>query len=187
MTHLVVGVGTGGTISGIGRYLKERNPTIKVWGIDTYGSVFKKYKETGIFDKNEIYPYITEGIGEDFLPSNVDFGIIDHFEKVTDKDAALMTRRLAREEGIWVGNSAGSAMAGLLQLKDHFQAGDVVVVVFHDHGSRYMAQDVQRRVDAVEGLLRGDGHDRARAGGDGRRRRAVRRGGGAAAWRTPPS
>jgi len=140
VTHLVVGVGTGGTISGIGRYLKERNPRIKVWGIDTYGSVFKKYKETGVFDKNEIYPYITEGIGEDFLPSNVDFGIIDHFEKVTDKDAALMTRRLAREEGIWVGNSAGSAMAGVLQLKDHFQAGDVVVVVFHDHGSRYMAK-----------------------------------------------
>ncbi len=140
VTHLVVGVGTGGTISGIGRYLKERNPKIKVWGVDTYGSVFKKYKETGVFDKNEIYPYITEGIGEDFLPSNVDFGIIDHFEKVTDKDAALMTRRLAREEGIWVGNSAGSAMAGVLQLKDNFQADDVVVVVFHDHGSRYMAK-----------------------------------------------
>ena len=140
VTHLVVGVGTGGTISGIGRYLKERNPQIKVWGIDTYGSVFKKYKETGVFDKNEIYPYVTEGIGEDFLPSNVDFGIIDHFEKVTDKDAALMTRRLAREEGIWAGNSAGSAMAGLLQLKDHFRAGDVVVVVFHDHGSRYLAK-----------------------------------------------
>ena len=140
VTHLVVGVGTGGTISGIGRYLKERNPKIKVWGVDTYGSVFKKYKETGVFDKNEIYPYITEGIGEDFLPSNVDFGIIDHFEKVTDKDAALMTRRLAREEGIWVGNSAGSAMAGVLQLKEHFHADDVVVVVFHDHGSRYMAK-----------------------------------------------
>src|SRR6187399_1493533 len=140
VTHLVVGVGTGGTISGVGRYLKEKNPRIKVWGIDTYGSVFKKYKETGIFDKNEIYPYVTEGIGEDFLPKNVDFGVIDHFEKVTDKDAALMTRRLAREEGIWVGNSAGSAMAGVLQLKDHFQADDVVVVVFHDHGSRYMAK-----------------------------------------------
>ncbi|HTM05495.1 MAG TPA: pyridoxal-phosphate dependent enzyme, partial [Vicinamibacterales bacterium] len=93
VTHIVIGVGTGGTISGVGRYLKERNPVIKVWGIDTYGSVFKKYKETGIFDKNEIYPYITEGIGEDFLPKNVDFSIIDHFEKVTDKDAALMTRR----------------------------------------------------------------------------------------------
>ncbi len=102
------------------RYLKERNPKIKVWGIDTYGSVFKKYKETGIFDKNEIYPYITEGIGEDFLPQNVDFSVIDHFEKVTDKDAAMMTRRIAREEGIFAGNSAGSAMAGLLQLKEHF-------------------------------------------------------------------
>lgn len=140
VTHLVVGVGTGGTISGIGRYLKERNPNIKVWGIDTYGSVFKKYKETGIFDKNEIYPYITEGIGEDFLPANVDFAIIDHFEKVTDKDAAIMTRRLAREEGIWVGNSAGAAMAGVLQLAEHFKRGDVVVVVFHDHGSRYLGK-----------------------------------------------
>ncbi len=140
ITHLVVGVGTGGTISGAGRYLKERNPRIKVWGIDTYGSVFKKYKETGIFDKNEIYPYITEGIGEDFLPKNVDFSIIDHFEKVTDKDAAIMTRRIAREEGIFAGNSAGSAMAGLLQLKDHFRTDDVVVVIFHDHGSRYLGK-----------------------------------------------
>src|SRR3954463_1800234 len=134
VTHLVVGVGTGGTISGIGRYLKERNPKIKVWGIDTYGSVFKRYKETGIFDKNEIYPYITEGIGEDFLPANVDFGIIDHFEKVTDKDAAIMTREIVKKEGIFVGNSAGSAMAGLMQLKDNFKEGDVVVVIFHDHG-----------------------------------------------------
>ena len=140
ITHLVVGVGTGGTISGAGRYLKEQNPKIKVWGIDTYGSVFKKYKETGIFDKNEIYPYITEGIGEDFLPANVDFSVIDHFEKVTDKDAALMTRRIAREEGIFAGNSAGSAMAGLLQLTDHFTPDDVVVVIFHDHGSRYLGK-----------------------------------------------
>jgi cystathionine beta-synthase len=140
LTHLVVGVGTGGTASGVGRFLKERNPRIKVWGIDTYGSVFKKYKETGIFDKNEIYPYITEGIGEDFLPRNVDFSVIDHFEKVTDKDAAVMTRRIAREEGIFAGNSAGSAMAGLIQLKDNFTADDVVVVIFHDHGSRYLAK-----------------------------------------------
>jgi cystathionine beta-synthase len=140
ITHLVVGVGTGGTASGVGRYLKEKNPAIKVWGIDTYGSVFKKYKETGIFDKNEIYPYITEGIGEDFLPKNVDFSVVDHFEKVTDKDAALMTRRIAREEGIFAGNSAGSAMAGLLQLKDHFTDGDVIVVIFHDHGSRYLGK-----------------------------------------------
>ena len=140
ITHLVVGVGTGGTVSGVGRYLKEKNPKIKVWGIDTYGSVFKKYKETGIFDKNEIYPYVTEGIGEDFLPKNVDFSVIDHFEKVTDKDAALMTRRIAREEGIFAGNSAGSAMAGLLQLKEHFHDGDVIVVIFHDHGSRYLGK-----------------------------------------------
>jgi cystathionine beta-synthase len=140
VTHVVVGVGTGGTISGVGRYLKERNPRVKVWGIDTYGSVFKKYKETGVFDKNEIYPYITEGIGEDFLPKNVDFGVIDHFEKVTDKDAAIMTRRIAREEGIFAGNSAGSAMAGVLQLKDHFHADDLVVVIFHDHGSRYLGK-----------------------------------------------
>ena len=140
LTHLVVGVGTGGTASGVGRFLKERNPRIKVWGIDTYGSVFKKYKETGIFDKNEIYPYITEGIGEDFLPRNVDFSVIDHFEKVTDKDAAVMTRRIAREEGIFAGNSAGSAMAGLMQLKDHFTPEDVIVVIFHDHGSRYLAK-----------------------------------------------
>jgi len=140
ITHLVVGVGTGGTISGTGKYLKEQNPDIKVWGIDTYGSVFKKYKETGILDKNEIYPYITEGIGEDFLPQNVDFDIIDLFEKVTDKDAALMTRDIARKEGIFVGNSAGSAIAGLLQLKDKLKPEDVVVVIFHDHGSRYMGK-----------------------------------------------
>ncbi len=140
ITHLVVGVGTGGTISGTGKYLKEQNPNIQVWGIDTYGSVFKKYKETGIFDKNEIYPYITEGIGEDFLPKNVDFDVIDLFEKVTDKDAALMTRDIARKEGIFVGNSAGSAVAGLLQLKDKLKPEDVVVIIFHDHGSRYMGK-----------------------------------------------
>jgi cystathionine beta-synthase len=140
ITHLVVGVGTGGTISGTGKYLKEQNPNIQVWGIDTYGSVFKKYKETGIMDKNEIYPYITEGIGEDFLPKNVDFDLIDLFEKVTDKDAALMTRDIARKEGIFVGNSAGSAIAGLLQLKDRLKPEDVVVVIFHDHGSRYMGK-----------------------------------------------
>lgn len=140
ITHLVVGVGTGGTISGAGRYLKEQNPDVQVWGIDTYGSVFKKYKETGIFDKDEIYPYITEGIGEDFLPANVDFDVIDLFEKVTDKDAALMTRELARKEGIFAGNSAGAAIAGLLQLGNSLTEEDVVVVIFHDHGSRYMGK-----------------------------------------------
>lgn len=140
ITHFVVGVGTGGTISGVGRYLKEKNPSIQVLGIDTYGSVFKKYHETGIFDEKEIYPYITEGIGEDILPKNVDFSVIDHFEKVTDKDAAVMTRRLAKEEGIFVGNSAGAAMQGILQMKDRFKQTDHVVVLFHDHGSRYVGK-----------------------------------------------
>ena len=140
ITHLVVGVGTGGTISGTAKYLKEKNPNIKILGIDTYGSVFKKYKETGEFDKNEIYPYITEGIGEDFLPQNVAFDLIDHFEKVTDKDAAVMTRRIPREEGIFAGNSAGSAMAGLVQMKSMFKEGDLVVVIFHDHGTRYLGK-----------------------------------------------
>lgn len=140
ITHLVVGVGTGGTISGTARYLKEKNANIKVMGIDTYGSVFKKYHETGVFDEKEIYPYITEGIGEDILPKNVDFSLIDHFEKVRDKDGALMCRRLAREEGILLGYSAGSAFAGLLQLKDRFKEGDVVVVIIHDHGSRYVGK-----------------------------------------------
>ncbi len=140
VTHLVVGVGTGGTISGTGRYLKEKNPNIKVWGIDTYGSVFKKYHETGQFDPNEIYPYITEGIGEDIIPKNVDFDVIDHFEKVTDKDGAIMARRLAREEGLFMGYSAGSAVAGLIQMKDQLSPDDVVVIIFHDHGSRYVGK-----------------------------------------------
>lgn len=140
VTHFVVGVGTGGTISGVGNYLKEQNLNIKVWGVDTYGSVFKKYHETGIFDKNEIYPYVTEGIGEDILPKNVDFSIIDGFTKVTDKDAAIYTQLLAKKEGMFLGNSAGAAIKGVLQLKEHFTKEDVVVVLFHDHGSRYVGK-----------------------------------------------
>lgn len=140
ITHFVVGVGTGGTISGTGKYLKEQNPNVKILGIDTYGSVFKKYHETGIFDENEIYPYITEGIGEDILPKNVDFDVIDHFEKVTDKDAAVYTRKLAREEGIFVGNSAGAAIKGVLQMAGQLTEDDIVVVLFHDHGSRYVGK-----------------------------------------------
>lgn len=140
ITHFVVGVGTGGTISGVAKYLKEHNPNVKIWGVDTYGSVFKKYHETGIFDENEIYSYITEGIGEDILPKNVDFSLIDGFTKVTDKDAAVFTRKLALEEGIFVGNSAGAAVKGVLQLKEHFGPDDVVVVLFHDSGSRYVGK-----------------------------------------------
>ncbi len=140
LTHFVVGVGTGGTISGVGKYLKEKNPNIKIWGIDTYGSVFKKYHETGIFDENEIYPYITEGIGEDIIPKNVDFDIIDKFEKVTDKDAAIFTRKLAKEEGIFAGNSCGAAIKGVLQLSKNLTKEDIIVVLFHDSGSRYIGK-----------------------------------------------
>ena len=140
ITHFIVGVGTGGTISGVAKFLKEKNPKIKIWGIDTYGSVFKKYHETGIYDENEIYPYSTEGIGEDILPKNVDFGLIDFFEKVTDKDAALYTRKLAKQEGIFAGNSCGAAIKGLIQLKDRLSSNDVVVVLLHDSGSRYIGK-----------------------------------------------
>ena len=138
ITHFVVGVGTGGTISGVAKYLKEKNSDIKIWGIDTFGSVFKKYHETGVFDKSEIYPYLTEGIGEDIIPDNVDFSLIDHFEKVNDEDAAIYTRRLAKEEGIFAGYSCGAAIKGVLQLKKHFSKNDVVVVLLHDSGSRYI-------------------------------------------------
>jgi cystathionine beta-synthase len=157
ITHLVVGVGTGGTISGTAQFLKEKNPAIQIWGIDTYGSVFKKYHETGIFDEKEIYPYITEGIGEDILPKNVNFSLIDHFEKVTDKDGALAARKLARLEGILLGYSAGSAMAGLLQMSEKLTKDDVVVIIFHDHGSRYVGKiyndDWMRERGFLEGEL----------------------------------
>ena len=138
ITHFIVGIGTGGTISGIAKYLKENKPSVKIIGVDPYGSVFKKYFETGEYDLNEAKPYITEGIGEDVIPANVDFSLIDHIEQVTDKDAALYTRELARKEGIWVGNSSGAAMAGLIQLKDQFKKSDVIVTLFHDSGSRYV-------------------------------------------------
>lgn len=140
ITHLVVGIGTGGTISGTARYLKEQNPEVKIWGIDTYGSALKAYHETGEIQESEIYSYITEGIGEDIIPENYDFEVIDHIEKVTDKDGAVMARRLAREEGLLLGYSAGSAIAGLLQLKDRLTPDDIVVVIFHDHGTRYIGK-----------------------------------------------
>lgn len=139
ITHYAAGVGTGGTICGVSKYLKERKPNVFTLGIDTYGSVFKKYKETGIFDENEIYPYLTEGIGEDILPKNVDFNLIDLFIKVTDKDAALMTRRLAREEGLFVGWSCGAAVYGALEYaREHLKDNDVMVIILPDHGTRYL-------------------------------------------------
>tara|TARA_B100000575_G_C23132406_1_gene657081 strand:+ start:1197 stop:2174 length:978 start_codon:yes stop_codon:yes gene_type:complete len=138
VTHFVVGVGTGGTISGVGKFLKEKNSRIKIWGVDAYGSVLKKYHETGIFDKNEVYPYVTEGIGEDMIPLNINFKMIDGFTKVSDKDAAIYCRELLKQEGMFLGNSAGAAIKGVLQLKENFNSKDIVVVLFHDHGSRYL-------------------------------------------------
>ena len=140
VTHLVVATGTGGTIIGTGKYLKEKNPNIKVWAIDSYGSLLKKYFETGELDQKEVYPYISEGFGEDFVPENYDMQYIDKFVKVTDKDGAVMARRIAKEEGMFCGYSAGSCLQGLLQLKDSLKKDDVVVLIFHDHGSRYVGK-----------------------------------------------
>ena len=142
ITHYFAGVGTGGSMCGVSKYLKEKNSDVVTVGIDTYGSVFKKYKETGVFDESEIYPYMTEGIGEDILPKNVDFDLIDHFIKVTDKDAAIMTRRLAREEGLFCGWSCGSAVAGALDwaAENELKADDVLVIILPDHGTRYLGK-----------------------------------------------
>jgi cystathionine beta-synthase len=140
VTHIVVASGTGGTITGIGQYMKEKNPAIQMWAIDSYGSLLKKWFDTGELDMKEVHPYISEGFGEDFLPQNYIKEAIDHFEKVTDKDGAVMARRIAKEEGIFVGYSAGSVIAGLRQLKDKLQPTDFVVVIFHDHGSRYVGK-----------------------------------------------
>lgn len=140
VTHLVVATGTGGTIIGTGKYLKEKNPNIKVWAVDSYGSLLKKYFDTGELDQKEVYPYISEGFGEDFVPANYDMSVIDEFTKVTDKDGAVMARRIAKEEGIFIGYSAGSCLQGVFQLKDQLKKDDVVVCIFHDHGSRYVGK-----------------------------------------------
>jgi cystathionine beta-synthase len=140
ITHLVCTAGTGGTITGTAMYLKEKNPNIQVWAIDVYGSLLTKYFRTGEIDMNEVHPYVTEGFGEDFVPQNYDMRYIDHFEQVTDKDGALMARRLAKEEGLFCGYSAGSCLQGLMQLKSRLKPGDIVVCILHDHGSRYVAK-----------------------------------------------
>lgn len=141
ITHYAAGMGTGGTISGTSKYLKEQNPDVITIGLDSYGSVFKKYKETGIFDEKEVYPYLTEGIGEDILPKNVNFDMIDHIVKVTDKDAAIMTRRLAKEEGLFIGWSCGSAVFGALEYaKENLTDDDVMVIILPDHGTRYLGK-----------------------------------------------
>lgn len=141
ITVYAAGMGTGGTISGTSKYLKEQNPTIITVGIDTYGSVFKKYKETGQFDEKEVYPYLTEGIGEDILPKNVNFDLVDEIVKVTDKDAAIMTRRLAREEGLFIGWSCGAAAYGALEwARENLKEEDVMVIILPDHGTRYLGK-----------------------------------------------
>lgn len=140
ITHLVCTAGTGGTITGTAMYLKEKNPAIQVWAIDVYGSLLTKYFRTGEVDMNEVHPYISEGFGEDFVPQNYDMSVIDHFEQVTDKDGAIMARKLAKEEGIFCGYSAGSCIQGLMQLKHKLKKDDLVVCIFHDHGSRYVAK-----------------------------------------------
>jgi len=140
ITHLVCTAGTGGTVTGTAMFLKEKNPNIQIWAIDVFGSLLTKYFRTGEVDKNEVHPYISEGFGEDFVPGNYDMSVIDHFEQVTDKDGAIMARRLAKEEGIFCGYSAGSCIQGLMQLKDRLKKDDLVVCIFHDHGSRYVAK-----------------------------------------------
>ncbi|MGZ3839362.1 MAG: pyridoxal-phosphate dependent enzyme [Flavisolibacter sp.] len=140
ITHLVVTAGTGGTVTGTAQFLKEKNPDIQIWAIDVYGSLLTKYFRTGEVDMNEVHPYISEGFGEDFVPQNYDMSVIDYFEQVTDKDGAIMARRLAKEEGLFCGYSAGSCIQGLLQLKDKLKKGDLVVAILHDHGSRYVAK-----------------------------------------------
>jgi cystathionine beta-synthase len=140
ITHLVCTAGTGGTVTGTAMYLKEKNPNIQIWAIDVYGSLLTKYFRTGELDMNEVHPYISEGFGEDFVPENYDMSVIDHFEQVTDKDGAVMARKIAKEEGLFCGYSAGSCFQGLLQLKDKLKKDDLVVCIFHDHGSRYVGK-----------------------------------------------
>jgi cystathionine beta-synthase len=140
ITHLVCTAGTGGTVTGTAMYLKEKNPNIKIWAIDVYGSLLTKYFRTGEIDMNEVHPYISEGFGEDFVPKNYDMSVIDQFEQVTDKDGAIMARRLAKEEGLFCGYSAGSCLQGLMQLKGSLKKDDLVVCILHDHGSRYVGK-----------------------------------------------
>ena len=140
ITHLVCTAGTGGTITGTAMYLKEKNPAIQVWAIDVYGSLLTKYFRTGEVDMNEVHPYISEGFGEDFIPQNYDMSVIDHFEQVTDKDGAIMARKLPKHHGIFWGYSPASCIQGLIQQKHNHKNHDLVVCIFHDHGSRYVAK-----------------------------------------------
>ena len=142
ITHLVACSGTGGTISGCGRFLKEQNPNIKIIGVDAYGSVLKKYHETNELDVNEIYPYRIEGLGKNMIPTATDFDVIDHFEKVTDEESAHTAREISLKEGIFVGYTSGAAVQAIKQLHQQsmFDSHSKVVAIFPDHGSRYMSK-----------------------------------------------
>lgn len=153
VTHVVITAGTGGTVTGIGKYLKEKNPAVQIWAIDVYGSLLTKYFRTGEIDMNEVHPYISEGFGEDFVPQNYDMKVIDYFEQVTDKDGAVMARKLAKEEGLFCGYSSGSCLQGLFQLKSKLKKGDLVVVLLCDHGSRYVAKVYNDQWMAERGFL----------------------------------
>jgi cystathionine beta-synthase len=153
VTHVVVTAGTGGTVTGIGQFLKEKNPDIQIWAIDVYGSLLTKFYRTGEVDMNVVHPYVSEGFGEDFVPQNYDMSVIDYFEQVTDKDGAIMARRLAKDEGLFCGYSAGSCLQGLLQLKNKLKKGDIVVMILHDHGSRYVAKIYNDQWMAERGFL----------------------------------
>ena len=153
VTHVVVTAGTGGTVTGIGQFLKEKNPDIQIWAIDVYGSLLTKFYRTGEVDMNVVHPYVSEGFGEDFVPQNYDMSVIDYFEQVTDKDGAIMARRLAKDEGLFCGYSAGSCLQGLLQLKSKLKKGDIVVMILHDHGSRYVAKIYNDQWMAERGFL----------------------------------
>ncbi len=140
ITHLVASAGTGGTLSGTAAYLKEKNPDIRIIAVDAYGSVLKKYHETGIYDEKEIYSYRIEGTGKNIIPANVNFELIDKFVKVTDRESAFRTRELAKMEGILAGYSSGAAVQALYEIQDEFKKDDVVVLIFPDHGSKYLGK-----------------------------------------------
>ena len=140
ITHYVCCAGTGGTLSGTAKFLKEKNPNIKIIGVDAYGSVLKKYWETGFYDKSEIYPYKVEGLGKNIIPDNLDANLIDEFIKVTDRHSAMRARQLARTEGLMMGFSSGAALHAVFKIKNQLKSKDMVVVLFPDHGSRYLGK-----------------------------------------------
>ncbi|HRI59981.1 MAG TPA: cysteine synthase family protein [Saprospiraceae bacterium] len=153
ITHLIGSASTGGTLCGSGRYLREQNPDLKVIAVDAFGSVLKKYHETGVYDENEIYSYRIEGTGKNIIPANVDFGLIDRFVKVTDQDSALRAREIARREGMLVGYSSGGALQCLQQIQSELTENDLVVLLFADHGCKYVSKIFSDKWMIEQGFL----------------------------------